>query len=319
MKPAFLMDMYSLIMDFLVTGGAGFIGSHLSRRLLADGHNVLCLDNLLTGSLDNISDLRNSQNFQFIEADVSEQVNIKVDGIFNLACPASPRHYQADPIRTMTTSFLGAKNTLDLAKQNSATILQASTSEIYGDPMVSPQDEMYWGNVNPFGIRSCYDEGKRAAETLFHDYFRRENVDIRVARIFNTFGPGMQRDDGRVVSNFICQALANEPISIYGDGSQTRSFCYVSDLIDGLVKLFFAKNVNTPVNLGNPAPISILNLAREIIDLTASESKIVFFDLPLDDPKQREPDISKAKELLGWSPVMSRTQGLESTIRYFRS
>jgi UDP-glucuronate decarboxylase len=305
-------------MNFLVTGGAGFIGSHLTRRLLNDGHAVIVLDNLLTGSLENISDLKKSRNFQFIHADVSERMELKVDGIFNLACPASPRHYQADPIKTLTTSFLGAKNTLDLAKKNSVTILQASTSEIYGDPLISPQPEEYWGNVNSFGIRSCYDEGKRAAETLFHDYHRVEKIDIRVARIFNTFGPGMQRDDGRVVSNFICQALASEPISIYGDGSQTRSFCYVSDLIEGLIKLFFAKNMNAPVNLGNPDPISILDLATEIISLSGADSKIIFLDLPLDDPKQREPDIAKAKELLHWFPVTSRTEGLELTIQHFR-
>jgi UDP-glucuronate decarboxylase len=305
-------------MNFLVTGGAGFIGSHLIRRLLNDGHVVTCVDNLLTGTMDNISDLKKSRRFQFIHADVSEPLDLRVEGIFNLACPASPRHYQADPIKTLTTSFLGAKNTLDIAKKNSATILQASTSEIYGDPLLTPQPEEYWGNVNPFGIRSCYDEGKRVAETLFHDYHRAEKVDIRVARIFNTFGPGMQRDDGRVVSNFICQALANQPISIYGDGSQTRSFCYVSDLIEGLMKLFFARDVTLPVNLGNPDPISILGLATEIINLSGAESEIIFLDLPLDDPKQREPDISKAKKILNWSPVTSRTEGLKLTIEHFR-
>lgn len=306
-------------MRVLVTGGAGFLGSHLCDSLLNLGHEVVAVDNFCTGSMKNLIHLRQNSNFEAIRHDVKIPIYLEVDGIFNLACPASPIHYQKDPVQTLETSLLGAINVLTLAKRTKSRVLQASTSEIYGDPEVHPQREEYWGNVNPIGIRACYDEGKRAAEALFFDYHRQYNLDIRVARIFNTFGPRMTIDDGRVVTNFISQALQNEPITIYGDGKQTRSFCYVDDLIDGLIKLFFTDNIHGPVNLGNPNPITMLQLASEIIELTDSKSQITFKDLPGDDPRDREPDISKAQDLLGWNPIFSRSLGLERTINDLKS
>lgn len=301
-------------MRILVTGGAGFLGSHLCDSLLKLGHEVVSVDNFYTGSMKNLSHLKQNSNFESIRHDVTIPLYLEVDGIFNLACPASPIHYQSDPVQTLKTSVHGAINVLGLAKRTKARILQASTSEIYGDPEVHPQREDYWGRVNPIGIRACYDEGKRAAETLFFDYHRQHGLDIRVARIFNTYGPRMKLNDGRVITNFISQALQNQPITIYGDGQQTRSFCYVDDLIAGLMKLFFTERVYEPINLGNPTPITILQLAKEIIELTNSKSEIVFQDLPGDDPRDREPEISKARDLLGWNPQVSRTLGLEKTI-----
>jgi UDP-glucuronate decarboxylase len=305
-------------MKILVTGGAGFLGSHLCRALLEKNHEVICLDNFYTGNKANIEELLLNPKFELIRHDVTFPIYLEVDGIFNLACPASPIQYQRNPVQTLKTSVHGAINMLGLAKRTGARILQASTSEIYGDPTISPQNESYWGNVNPIGIRSCYDEGKRAAETLFNDYLRQYKVDIRIARIFNTYGPRMSQDDGRVVSNFINQALDNKDITIYGEGKQIRSFCYVDDLIDGLCKLFFTENCNTPVNLGNPSPIPIIDLAREVIELTGSRSKLIFLPLPQDDPITREPDATLAKELLGWEASTSRTQGLAKTIDYFK-
>jgi len=302
----------------LVTGGAGFLGSHLSERLLELGHEVVVADNFYTGSKENIAHLLDNKSFELLRHDVTFPLYIEVDGIFNLACPASPIQYQKNPVQTFKTSVHGAINMLGLAKRTGARFLQASTSEIYGDPHVSPQEESYWGNVNPIGIRSCYDEGKRAAETLTFDYHRQFGLDIRVARIFNTYGPRMDANDGRVVSNFIVQALKGEPITIYGDGSQTRSFCYVSDLIEGLVKLFFTEEVHEPINLGNPSPINMKQLAEEVLTLTGSKSKLTFKELPGDDPKQREPDITKAKKLILWQPKIERVLGLEQTIDYFR-
>ena len=302
-------------MRILVTGGAGFLGSHLCDSLLDLGHEVVSVDNFYTGSMRNLSHLRQNSNFESIRHDVTIPIYLEVDGIFNLACPASPIHYQNDPVQTLKTSVHGAINILGLAKRTKARVLQASTSEIYGDPEVHPQKEEYWGRVNPIGIRACYDEGKRAAETLFFDYHREHKLDIRVARIFNTFGPRMTLNDGRVITNFISQALQNDPITIYGDGQQTRSFCYVDDLIDGLIKLFFTENIHEPVNLGNPTPISMHELANEVIELTNSSSQIVFIDLPGDDPRDREPDISKARNLIGWDPKISRKTGLERTIQ----
>jgi len=306
-------------MRILVTGGAGFLGSHLCDSLLKHGHEVVSVDNFYTGSMKNLSHLKQNTNFESIRHDVTIPIYLEVDGIFNLACPASPIHYQSDPVQTLKTSVHGAINVLGLAKRTKARILQASTSEIYGDPEVHPQKEDYWGRVNPIGVRACYDEGKRAAETLFFDYHRQHGLDIRVARIFNTFGPRMKLNDGRVITNFISQALQDQPITIYGDGKQTRSFCYVDDLIDGLIKLFFTERIYEPVNLGNPAPITMLQLAKEIIELTNSKSELVFEDLPGDDPRDREPDISKAKVLLGWNPQVSRTVGLEKTIADLRA
>jgi UDP-glucuronate decarboxylase len=305
-------------MRILVTGGAGFLGSHLSERLLSMGHDVLAVDNFYTGNKSNVEHLLDNPNFELMRHDVTFPLYVEVDGIFNLACPASPVHYQRNPVQTFKTSVHGAINMLGLAKRTGARFLQASTSEIYGDPTVSPQPESYWGNVNPIGIRSCYDEGKRAAETLTYDYHRQFNLDIRVARIFNTYGPRMAADDGRVVSNFIVQALKGEPLTVYGDGSQTRSFCYVSDLIDGLVKLFFAEKIYEPVNLGNPAPINMKELANEIIELTGSQSKIDFRPLPGDDPKQREPNINRSLIYLGWRPEVPLNEGLEKTVNYFK-
>lgn len=301
----------------MVTGGAGFLGSHLSRSLLSQGHEVLAVDNLYTGSKANIADLVQNPNFEFMRHDITFPLFVEVDGIFNLACPASPKHYQKDPVQTLKTCVVGSINMLGIAKRLGVPILQASTSEVYGDPEVSPQNESYLGNVNPIGIRACYDEGKRAAETIFFDYHRQYRTQIRVARIFNTYGPNMAIDDGRVVSNFIWQALNNAPLTIFGDGSQTRSFCYVDDLINGLVALFNSDGLVGPVNLGNPGPISMLDLAEEIISLTNSNSKVEHLALPNDDPKQRVPDISKAQSQLEWKPLIDRTTGLKRTIEYF--
>ena len=306
-------------MKILVTGGAGFLGSHLSERLLTEGHDVVCLDNFYTGSQSNIQHLLDFDNFELISLDVTLPMNFDVEGIFNLACPASPIQYQKNPVQTMKTSVLGAINVLELANKNNARVFQASTSEIYGDPKQNPQLETYWGNVNPIGIRSCYDEGKRAAETLFFDFHRQLGVDIRVARIFNTYGPRMSENDGRVVSNFIIQALKNQGLTVYGEGTQTRSFCYVDDLIDGIVKLFFKENVTGPINLGNPEPITMLELASDVIRLTESKSELIFEPLPLDDPLIREPDISVARKELNWEPRISRETGITKTIDYFRS
>ena len=306
-------------MRILVTGGAGFLGSHLCEKLLELHHEVICLDNFYTGTRKNINYLMENNRFEVIRHDVTVPIHIEVDGIFNLACPASPIHYQRNPVQTLKTSVLGAINLLNLANETGAKILQASTSEVYGDPEESPQREEYWGRVNPIGVRSCYDEGKRAAETLFSDNQRQYGTDIRIARIFNTYGPKMTRNDGRVVSNFILQALANENITIYGNGKQTRSFCFVDDLIDGLLSLFNAENPGGPINLGNPSPISMISLASEIIEMTGSQSKVEFLQLPSDDPVQREPDISKAKEKLNWNPKIDRSVGLQRTIDYFRS
>jgi UDP-glucuronate decarboxylase len=306
-------------MRILVTGGAGFLGSHLTTRLLSEGHEVIVVDNLYTGFKSNISRHFANPNFEFMRHDVNFPLYIEVDGIFNLACPASPLHYQSNPVQTFKTSVHGAINLLGLAKRTNARILQASTSEIYGDPEFSPQSEEYWGRVNPIGVRACYDEGKRAAETLFVDTHRSFNTDIRIARIFNTYGPRMALDDGRVVSNFIVQALQGRPITIYGDGSQTRSFCYVSDLIDGLLSLFFKSEIHAPINLGNPFPISVRDLATEIISLTGSSSQIEHLALPGDDPVQRQPNIDKAEKLLGWRPLVGREEGLLKTIDYFKN
>jgi UDP-glucuronate decarboxylase len=305
-------------MKLLVTGGAGFLGSHLCEKLLASGNDVICIDNYYTGSKINISHLLDNPKFKSINHDVTFPMNLEIDGIFNLACPASPLQYQKDPVQTLKTSVLGALNILELAKRTGARVLQASTSEIYGDPEVMPQTEEYWGRVNPIGIRACYDEGKRAAETLFFDSHRQFNVDMRIARIFNTYGPRMQANDGRVVSNFIVQALANESITIYGNGEQTRSFCYVDDLIEGIIQLFFSERITSPINLGNPQPITIKTLANEIIELTKSKSKINYEDLPSDDPVQRQPDITKANKLLNWQPKINRENGLIKTIEYFK-
>jgi UDP-glucuronate decarboxylase len=305
-------------MQILVTGGAGFIGSHLCRKLLDNGHYVICMDNFFTGSKKNIQPLLDNPNFEILRHDIIQQIYLEVDQIYNLACPASPVHYQWDPIKTLLTSTVGMYNMLGIAKRTKARILQASTSEVYGDPLEHPQKEKYWGNVNPIGIRSCYDEGKRAAETFMMDYHRENKVDIRIARIFNTYGPNMAKNDGRVVSNFIVQALENKPITIYGDGKQTRSFCYVSDLVDGLVKLMESKSIG-PINLGNPSEMTILELAKKIIELTGSKSKIVFKPLPQDDPVKRKPDITLAKKELKWEPKVKVDDGLKKTIEYFRN
>ena len=310
---------YSLRKRVMVTGGAGFLGSHLCDRLLDAGHEVLCVDNLFTGTKQNIEHLRGHPNFEFMRHDVTFPLFVEVDEIYNLACPASPIHYQHDPVQTTKTSVHGAINMLGLAKRLGCKILQASTSEVYGDPSVHPQTEEYWGNVNPIGPRSCYDEGKRCAETLFFDYFRQHRLQIKVARIFNTYGPRMHPADGRVVSNFIMQALREEPITIYGDGSQTRSFCYVDDLIDGLMALMASPDdVTGPINLGNPTEFSMVELAREVIAITGSNSALTRAELPADDPRQRKPDISKARTLLGWEPRTSLDDGLRRTIAYFR-
>jgi len=301
----------------LVTGGAGFLGSHLCDRLVKQGHHVLCVDNYFTGSKKNIEHLLKFPNFEVIRQDICIPLYVEVNEIYNLACPASPQHYQHDPIQTMKTSVIGSFNMLGLAKRTGAKILQASTSECYGDPDVHPQPEGYWGNVNPIGIRSCYDEGKRAAETLFMDYHRKHNVDTKIMRIFNTYGPRMAEGDGRVVSNFIVQALRGEDITIYGEGDQTRSFCYFEDLLDGMMLLMHS-DYHEPVNIGNPGEFTIKELAEKVIKLTKSDSNIVFMDLPKDDPKQRKPDITLAKALLDWEPKIKLDKGLVKTIDYFR-
>ena len=302
----------------LVTGGAGFLGSHLCDRLIADGHDVLCVDNFFTGSKENIRHLIGNTRFELLRHDIWLPLYVEVDRIYNLACPASPIHYQNDPVATTKTSVLGAINMLGLAKRRHATILQASTSEVYGDPQLHPQPESYWGHVNPIGPRACYDEGKRCAETLFFDYQRQSGVDIRVVRIFNTYGPRMHPNDGRVVSNFIVQALKGEPLTIYGDGNQTRSFCYVDDLVDGMVLMMNQGSEMGPLNLGNPGEFSIRELAELILRLTRSSSALVFKPLPTDDPVQRQPDIALAQSALGWAPRVSLADGLEPTIAYFR-
>lgn len=306
-------------MRVLVTGGAGFLGSHLCERLLADGHEVICLDNLFTGRRENLTSVIRNDRFEFLRHDIVDPIKLEVDRIYNLACPASPIHYQYNPIKTVKTSVMGSINCLGIAKRVNARILQASTSEVYGDPDVHPQPESYHGNVNPIGLRACYDEGKRCAETLFFDYHRENNIDIRVVRIFNTYGPRMHPDDGRVVSNFIVQALRNDEITMYGDGKQTRSFCYVDDLIEGFVRMMDQEKTVGPVNLGNPEEYNMLELAERIIGLTGSSSKITFKPLPEDDPKQRRPDIKLAKEALDWEPVCKLEDGLKMTIAYFES
>ena len=303
----------------LVTGGAGFLGSHLCEKLLEKGHSVIALDNFFTGNKRNINHLKNYDEFELIRHDVTNPIMLEVDMIYNLACPASPIHYQYNPVKTTKTSVMGAINMLGLAKRVKARILQASTSEVYGDPLPEfhPQHESYWGNVNPIGIRSCYDEGKRIAETLFFDYHRQNKVDIRIVRIFNTYGPRMHPNDGRVVSNFIVQALRNQDITIYGKGDQTRSFCYCDDLLEGIWRLMEKEGITGPVNIGNPNEFTILELAKKVIDLTNSKSKLVYHDLPSDDPKQRRPDISTAKKELNWSPTIELNEGLKYTIEYF--
>ena len=313
------MKHYAIRQRVLVTGGAGFLGSHLCERLMADGHDVLCVDNFFTGTRANIAHLLNHPQFELLRHDITFPLYVEVDAIYNLACPASPIHYQFDPVQTTKTSVIGAINMLGLAKRTKARILQASTSEVYGDPSVHPQPESYWGHVNPIGPRSCYDEGKRCAETLFFDYHRQHRMDIRVVRIFNTYGPRMHPNDGRVVSNFIMQALRGEDITIYGDGQQTRSFCYVDDLIDGMVRMMDNdQGLVGPVNIGNPGEFTMLELARSVIELTGSKSGIVHRELPRDDPRQRQPDISQATERLGWRPQVDLTAGLAKTIEFFR-
>jgi UDP-glucuronate decarboxylase len=314
------MQNYNYFKRILVTGGAGFLGSHLCKRLLNDGHEVICVDNFFTGTKNNILSILNNPHFEVLRHDITFPLYVEVDEIYNLACPASPIHYQHDPVQTTKTSIHGAINMLGLAKRVNAKIFQASTSEVYGDPEVHPQPESYWGRVNPNGIRSCYDEGKRCAETLFFDYYRQHKLRIKVARIFNTYGPNMHPNDGRVVSNFIMQALQNKTITIYGDGSQSRSFCYVDDLIDAFVLLMDSEDGFTftgPVNLGNPGEFTIKELAEIIVDLTNSKSELVYKPLPSDDPMQRQPDISLAKEKLNWEPRVGLKEGLEKTIPYF--
>ncbi|OQY52233.1 MAG: SDR family NAD-dependent epimerase/dehydratase [Candidatus Parabeggiatoa sp. nov. 2] len=312
------MSTIRITKSILVTGGAGFLGSHLCERLLKDGHDVLCVDNFFTGTRNNILHLLGNPRFEVMRHDVTFPLYVEVDEIYNLACPASPIHYQFDPVQTTKTSVHGAINMLGLAKRIKAKIFQASTSEVYGDPQIHPQPETYWGHVNPIGLRACYDEGKRCAETLFFDYYRQHRLKIKVARIFNTYGSRMHPNDGRVVSNFIVQALNNEPITVYGDGSQTRSFCYVDDLIEGFIALMDSSDELTgPVNLGNPNEFTILELAEKVIDLTGSTSQIVFKPLPLDDPKQRQPDIKLAQEKLGWQPKVPLEEGLKDTVAYF--
>jgi UDP-glucuronate decarboxylase len=306
-------------MRILVTGGSGFLGSHLCEKYLQDGHDVIAVDNFFTGRRQNVKHLLDNHNFELLRHDVTLPLFVEVDLIVNMACPASPVHYQKFPVQTLKTSLLGAINVLGLAKRTGARVFQASTSEVYGDPLVSPQEEEYWGNVNPIGIRSCYDEGKRAAESLFFDYQRQFGIDIRVARIFNTYGPRMAADDGRVVSNFIVQALRGQAITIYGDGSQTRSFCYVEDLVKGIHKFTLTDGLPSgPINLGNPYEFTMIQLAELVIELTSSKSKIEFLTLPGDDPKQRKPDISKAQEILNWEPQIQLREGLQKTIEYFK-
>ena len=303
----------------LVTGGAGFIGSHLCERLLNEGNEVFCMDNLETGSIRNIETFKENPLFHFIQQDVLEPIELRVDEIFNFACPASPPRYQKDPVHTLKTSVLGALNLLELATNTGAMIMQASTSEVYGDPAISPQPETYWGNVNPIGPRSCYDEGKRCAETLFFDYGRQFGTKIKVIRIFNTYGPRMNIEDGRVVSNFIAQALKNEPLTVYGDGSQTRSFCYIDDLIEGIMRMMQTDESFTgPVNLGNPEEVTVLEVAKLVLELTCSKSEIEFRPLPQDDPKRRKPDITLARQTLGWEPMAKLEEGFITTIQYFK-
>ncbi|MBI5382571.1 MAG: SDR family oxidoreductase [Opitutae bacterium] len=305
-------------MRILVTGGAGFLGSHLCERLVTDGHDVICLDNFFTGRRCNIAHLLNRPNFELVRHDIIDPIKLEVDQVYNLACPASPPHYQYNPIKTVKTSVMGAINCLGLAKRVKARVFQASTSEVYGDPQVHPQPESYWGNVNPIGKRACYDEGKRCAETLFFDYHRENKVDIRVIRIFNTYGPRMLANDGRVVSNFIVQALRGEDLTVYGDGAQTRSFCYVDDLIEGFVRFMAQTETVGPMNLGNPGEFTMLQLAELTLKLVGGKSKIVFKPLPADDPKQRKPDITLARRVLGWEPKVPLEAGLDRTIAYFR-
>ena len=312
------MKDYSSRCRSLITGGAGFLGSHLCDRLISEGHEVICLDNFFTGRKENICHLLNEPQFELMRHDVTFPLYVEVDQIYNLACPASPVHYQYDPLQTTKTSVYGAINMLGLAKRVNARIFQASTSEVYGDPDVHPQPESYWGNVNPIGIRSCYDEGKRCAETLFFDYYRQHNLDIKVGRIFNTYGPRMHPNDGRVVSNFIVQALKGEKITIYGDGQQTRSFCYVDDLIEGFVRLMKTEpGITGPVNLGNPAEFTMLELAEKVLKLVGGKSKLTFMRLPEDDPKQRKPNIELAKDKLDWEPMVQLDEGLKRTVDYF--
>lgn len=306
-------------MKILLTGVAGFLGSHIARDLLDSGHTVVGIDDMSTGREENLATLIREKRFEFFLHDVRDPLNLNVDGIMNFACPASPIHYQSDPVKTIETNFLGMINLLRLAKNLNIRILQASTSEIYGDPSVSPQPEDYWGNVNPIGIRSCYDEGKRAAETLCFDYMRQFNVDVRVVRIFNTYGPNMAVGDGRVVSNFVVQALSNLPLSVFGDGSQSRSFCYVDDLVDGIMRtMFHPKKLFSPINLGNPTEFTMMELAQKILTLTNSKSETRYSDLPGDDPRQRKPDITRAKSVLGWEPTWTLDSGLNRTVDYFR-
>lgn len=306
-------------MKILITGAAGFLGSHLTKKLLAENHSVIGIDDLSTGSMANLEIFKENRKFQFIEHDVRSPIELRVEAIFNFACPASPIHYQSDPVKTIETNFLGIINMLHLARKHNSTLIQASTSEVYGDPEITPQTENYWGNVNPIGIRSCYDEGKRAAETLCMDYKRQFNVDTRIIRIFNTYGPNMAVGDGRVVSNFIVQALQNENITIYGDGSQSRSFCYVDDLIDGILSTYRAsKKIETPINLGNPNEFTMTELANIVLEEIQSNSQIIYMSLPQDDPTQRCPDISKAKEFLSWEPKIQLREGIRSTAEYFK-
>ena len=304
-------------MRILITGGAGFLGSHLSKRLLKEGHEVICMDNFFTGRKRNILDLVENSNFEMMRHDVTDPFKVECDQIYNLACPASPVHYQYNAIKTIKTSVMGAINCLGLAKRVNARVFQASTSEVYGDPSVHPQPEAYWGNVNPIGIRSCYDEGKRCAETLFMDYRRQNGVDVRIARIFNTYGPNMCPDDGRVVSNFIVQALQGHDITVYGEGEQTRSFCYCDDLIEGFIRMMNQDATIGPMNIGNPSEFTILELAEKVINLTGSQSKIIHETLPSEDPKQRQPDITQARQVLDWEPKYSLDEGLKPTIAYF--
>jgi len=306
-------------MRILVTGGAGFIGSHLCERLLSEGNEVLCLDNFFTGRRENILHLLDNPHFELLRHDVTEPILLEVDQIYNLACPASPVHYQYNPVKTVKTNVMGAINMLGLAKRVRARILQASTSEVYGDPLVHPQTEDYWGNVNPIGLRSCYDEGKRLAETLMTDYHRQNNVDIRIARIFNTYGPRMLEDDGRVVSNFVVQALRGQPLTLYGEGQQTRSFCYVEDLIEGLIRLMNVDGLHEPVNLGNPGEFTIMQLAEEVIKACDSKSGFTYLPLPADDPRQRKPDITRAQTALGWNPTIPLREGLKRTVADFKA
>jgi len=307
-------------MKVLLTGAAGFLGSHISNRLILEGHSVTALDDLSTGNINNLKTILGHKNFNFIERDVRDTIPGEYDAILNFACPASPINYQLDPVKTIETNFIGMSNVLHNAVRNNSIVLQASTSEVYGDPTLSPQNESYWGNVNPIGIRSCYDEGKRSAETLCFDFMRQFEIDVRVIRIFNTYGPNMDIEDGRVVSNFIVQALKGEPITIYGDGEQTRSFCFVSDLVEAIYRTLMLKpRLEGPMNLGNPTEFTMMELAKLVIKITESKSKIIFQDLPLDDPKQRRPDIEKANATIGWSPNVDLLTGLRQTVNYFRN